>query len=278
MKKRWCRMVAAVMTCVLLCTMLSGCSVIDNLRASTATQVDADTLSWNGATYKRLDENLSSKAWLYDVDYNRSVYINTDNIPILLMPFLCTEYNPTGNDVFLRYYTYNGFSSMEYVDGYEMSYYCREDRYDEVVRQLLEGLELTVYQYEYFDYDDNEIHTYYFTEEERAAFLDVVSPMNRWNGMLYGSDWTTTVYACTEDGLHGPMYEILQDDGAYYVAYYPQEDYYADYDVYDEYTEDYVTEYYRVPREYYELFRKILADSMREQTEWNSRMNEWDEL
>ncbi len=265
MKKRWIRLTAVVMVCVCLCTSLCGCSVIDDLRTANASLLDDGTIVWNGVNYKPLDGNLSEQIWFVDVDYERSVYVNPDNVPILLMSIFCAEYNPTENDVFLVSYSgyVEGFGS--YTQIFDAKYYCREDRYKDVMRQLCDGLELTGLFYQFWRADSGEIGIYSFSEEECAAFRDVLTPMNRWNTPVYGKDWSTTVYPCTSDGLVGDeVYEILQDDGAYYIAYYPY-DYYADFGPYGE-TDEELTEYYRVPLEYYDLFNVLLMDSVQEQT------------
>ncbi len=272
MKKRMIRLMATVMVCVLCCTSLCGCSAIDELRASVVTVVDANTVEWNGVKYKLIDDTLLAGVDFDSIDFDHSVYVNPDGVPVLLMSFLCASYNPTENKVFLTGYgAYWGENTR-----FDYSSYCREDRYNDVVRQLNEGLDLTGFLYSYYDAEDGEEHNYRFSKEECEAFRESVSPMNRWTTPVYSSEWPTTVYAYTEDGLlDSSMYEIIQDNGAYYIVHYPpMSDYDSDLGFDDEAYED-AAIYYRVPQEYYELFNKMLADSLREYTEWYSDMNEW---
>ncbi|MBQ3093762.1 MAG: hypothetical protein IJC52_01200 [Clostridia bacterium] len=263
MKKRVWRVLCVLMTCALLCTVFCGCDVIDELRAANATQPDDRTVVWNGATYIRLDALKSQKIEVGGIDLDRSVYINTDNVPALLLSMFCAELNPSINNVFLCYTNY------DYTDMFESyvpasSYYCREDRFDDVVRQLRDGLELTGYMYEYYDFEEGESHVYNFTQEEIKAFESVIFPAYRWGTSVYDYDYyLTTVYASTNDNLLDvtQMYEIMKKGDTYFVAFYPevQADYYWD---------DETVEYYRVPKELNDVFERMLEKSMSEYTYW----------
>lgn len=271
MKKRVWRVLCVLMTCALLCTVFCGCDVIDELRAANATQPDDRTVVWNGATYIRLDALKSQKIEVGGIDLERSVYINTDNVPVLLLSMLCSTYYPTVNNVFLSRENYIEWPSDTIDAGeYYAHYYCREDRFDDVVRQLRDGLELTGYMYEYYDFEESESHVYNFTQEEIKAFESVIFPAYRWGTSVYDYDYLTTVYASTNDNLLDvtQMYEIMKKGDTYFVAFYPevQADYYWD---------DETVEYYRVPKELNDVFERMLEKSMSEYTYWEELEVDW---
>ena len=267
MKKHVFRIISLLMLCALLCTSLCGCDAIDELRASVGTKTDDNTVVWNGVTYKRMDALQSSKIEVGGQNYDQAVFLNDDNVPVLLMSMFCAEYHPTENGVFLCGVDYDAWSAgikpIGSEEGYVTWYYCREDRFDDVAAQLRDGLDLTGYQYNYYDYDEGKTKTYNFTEEDIAMFENVVSPANRWQVSNYNWQWSATVHHCTQDGLIDTTkyYDIVNNNGVYYVEYATNAQ--GDAWNYD------VIEYYRVPKEYTAEFDRLFDGAKREHTYWD---------
>ena len=264
MNERCKRVVSVLLLCVVFCTTFVGCDNIDDLRTAKAILVDCDTVEWNGAAYKRVDELLTDKMDVFGCDPKRLVYVGEENVPSLLLPMFAVEYHPSEGDVFLRRDTFTDILWLpdgddDRTDAYAR-YYCREDRYDDVMRQLLSDLAVTGYVYSYRNEYMTERGLYCLTADEKAAF-DAVLTVNNSCAYPEMGEWVTTIYARTDDGLLDEIvYDVLRDQEVYYIARYNKASMY-------ETPEDSRTqECYRVPAEYNDVFSVMLEKALCEMT------------
>ena len=133
--KKFIRFVALL---VLLCISLSGCSYLDELRASRAVSNEDDTIViCDGVRYLLLPEN---KYFYPDFTDDSTIYfIDDEEIPLLLTDILGSWGYKSKDGRFLQ------------DDSAITQNYCREDLYDSIVERMNEGFEPELYCYSYYD-------------------------------------------------------------------------------------------------------------------------------
>ncbi len=162
--KRWMAAAAAF----LLCFSMSGCARLDEMRARHAVWQEDGTILWNSAVYKPLPavkEAEVNSTRLKDVP----IHVTEADVPVLLSTQYYDYFECDPNGIFLRgYVEENG----EYYGEYKL--FCREDRYEEVAAELVNGFVSKGLCYDYFDSRLGSIQTYYVTAEQEYALSYVL--------------------------------------------------------------------------------------------------------
>ena len=203
------------------------------MRARQAFLQEDGTLLMNGHVYKELPA--FNRELNLDADYNDRVYITGSDVPVLLSQLLFNNNS----------YDYLMGDGAIIVAGYEVfTYYCRADRYDELVAAIEADAPMTKMFYNYPVRDTGEMKAYFLTDEEKAAV---------WTALVEGEemDWSEvsshsgiSLYSCTEDELFmEDAIELEYSDDTYYIV-----DSFGGESVYTE-----------VPAEYKALFDSIVA-------------------
>ena len=173
--KKWKRWIAIVLVS-LLCLSLCGCQRLEDMRAVHAVWQEDGNILWDGNVYHKLevDTSLENFDFTYAYDY-RCIYVTEADVPVLLSNWFGDLVDVRANGMVLEYYNYRLLEE-------EYQFYCREDVYDEVVRDLTMGVQLNTYFYPYYDFDSDESKRYYLTEEQANTMhriLTTVTPVTR---------------------------------------------------------------------------------------------------
>lgn len=242
MKNKFHRLLCVVVA-VALCLSLSGCQVLDKLKAEQAHWTD-DTRTafvWKDVTYRLLPETETDLS--LRCSENKTVTVTKTDVPVLLSPFLGTWMELTENEEVVEY--------LDYEQGGEYYCYCREDRYDAVLDALQTGnVTFNAAGYYYSGYDEIETNTYTLSKKEYAAVnavLETVEPERFADRDLF---WNTAgsvanLYQFSADGLFELAWvDICVLDDVYYLCRVDEN--------YDEW-------WYTVPKEYTNVFRSLMA-------------------
>ncbi len=235
--KKTCRLLALAVALMLLCTAMTGCNALDDMRARHGiVSDDHSTITLNNEKYIRLPNNPYFEPTRDDMTV---ITVTTPEVPLLLAEF-------TNNDY---YYKLNG---GEYIVNDNDDYYCPEAKYTSLAARLQAEFNPTGYCYAYtvIDEDTYEFttHFYMLTEKQIEAVDTVITasePSEQYSyDERYSSD-TVILEACTADGLlREEQYMIVQESGGRYAII-----------LCDEYNP--LT--YAVPAEYQSTFAAIVA-------------------
>ena len=195
---------------VLLCVCLSGCSYLDELRATRAVVTEDGTIRFfDGAEYKLLPE---SKYFDPDLGDYTTIYVAADEeIPLLLI----ADFGDYG------YKSENGQFIEVYPQEYSYQRYCRADSYDVILSRINSGFTPDVYAYSYYDYKTDSDQFYTLTAQQAEALEAVLAtqepyqlPSNAKLTYLY----SVRLYQCSRDFLFR-KYAVLifYNEGKYYV-------------------------------------------------------------
>jgi hypothetical protein len=201
---------------VLLCVCLSGCSYLDELRASRASlEEDGSVVLADGTKYLLLPEN---KYFCYDYTNNTSIYVMEDEeVPLLLITGSGNSGFITPDRQFLRVY-------LEGVN----QYYCREDTYESMLERMNNSFTPELYCYSYYDYDtfyDYETYEqvlYTFTPQQAEALESVLAnqePLTLPAGAKLDYDYQVSLDHYSSDYLfRKDSVDICFSDGTFYVV------------------------------------------------------------
>lgn len=156
--KRW----LAAFVAFLLCISLSGCAKLDELRARHAVWQEDGTILWNDAVYKVLPDVLEAEANISTRLQDTPIHVTESDVPLLLSSQFYDYFESDPEGVFLRGYM-TEFEG-KYFGNYKL--FCREDRYEEVAAELVDGFVPAGLCYDYFDYHMQTMQTYYVTKEQ----------------------------------------------------------------------------------------------------------------
>lgn len=140
---------------------LSGCSYLDELRASRGVFTEDGTIVMSdGTKYLPLPEN---EYFYPDFANDSDIYIVEDEeVPLLLTDILGDWGYKSQDGQFLKAFSPNGYQ-----------YYCRGDLYDSIVGRMNEDFTPELYCYPYYDYETYEQILYTFTPQQAEALEDV---------------------------------------------------------------------------------------------------------
>ena len=188
---------------------LSGCSYLDELRASRASlEEDGSVVLADGTKYLLLPEN---EYFCYDYTNNTSIYVMEDEeVPLLLISGSGHSGFQTPDGQFLRVYLKGA-----------NQYYCREDIYESILERMNEGFTPELYCYSYYDYETYEQMLYTFTPQQAEALESVLAnqePITLPAGAKMDYDYRISLEHYSSDYLFSKdSVEICFAEGTFYV-------------------------------------------------------------
>lgn len=209
MKKNFKRIFVLFLAVIQL-TLLCGCDALDEMRRNQAFYGEGTDIIWNGATYKLLPPC----EYLYpEMDYETTVWTTADDVPVLLSQMLAEQpLTPSTDGVILE-------------QDYDTGYYCREDKYEQLIQRIQEGFDTEVVCYTYAVYDEEEweyIEKTYTLTDEQVEVIELITatvePDTMGEGWSLDYQWSVPLQECSEDMLlrrYGP--EIAFTGRTYYL-------------------------------------------------------------
>ena len=193
------RMIAAVLLCAVALSCV-GCVNLDELKAHHAIWKDEaqTTLELNGETYKKMPVNNYFEIWEYD---SANVFITTEDVPVLLAEQFGTRMNLSKDHTILESY---------WQENDQPIYYCRADQYDEVVKQMVEGVSFDLMIYDFWSFETFENTTYTLTTEQKNAVETVLKTQPTSLGINgYNEDYSIVLYRSSQNYLFREMIGTL---------------------------------------------------------------------
>lgn len=267
---------AIAIAIVLLCLSLSGCASLDLMREEQCfwtndDNIDSITLS-NGEVYLKLDDAVSENIYYTGYEYN-FVYVTKKDVPVLLSKEYSIQLELDDSENFIYgYIPEEQGIEMLIPNSLEDDYYffgggggkvmnllyCKEELYDDIMKQYNKGVEYTHYGYDYhfYTYDEdgmqeNTVSSRYDCTKEETAIVDKIlkdiKPQSN-SDIPYNSTHLCTLYKLSDENLFcKTQYEIYTVDDKYYLAKYSE--------ALDEYN------IYEVPSKYDSDFDKITKEA-----------------
>lgn len=220
--KRWVRILASALTVLALCGSLCGCVALDEARAGHAFWTEEGHIRLGESVYKKLP-SYWALAPLMRED-TTPVYVTEPDVPVLLREQYGSYLRCSKDGVFLQ-----GFFA-------EQVYFCREDRYAEVLSQIEAGFLPDSYGYSFFDYDPetgtSEEVFYQLTAAERAAVDNVLNTVTPQTFSINDSrtyDYAIRLEECAGEGLfrrylidvevQGETYHLVKEQNEELLVY-----------------------------------------------------------
>lgn len=189
------RIIAVLLLCVIAVS-CAGCAELDEMRAHHAIWLDEAqlTLDLNGVLYKRLPANSYFEIWTYEPE---DVFVTNADVPLLLSKQFGNRMCAGKDMIFLE-------SMWQETD--RAVYYCREDHYDETVRQITQGVELDLIIYDFWSFETGKDITYTLTAEQKAAVETVLKSKPTSLGINgFNEDYSVYLYRCSSNYLFRDM-------------------------------------------------------------------------
>ena len=244
--------IIAMVTALLLCVSLTGCKALDDMRAVHGTWNEDGSISLGDTRYLPLPECdlLSPPSANYYAD---TVYVTDKDVPVLLSQFF-KSFSMSDDGVLLE-------DETRFYDEV-ISFYCREDRYESLLKQIQEGPKLNGFYYSYYGSDNMERYVLTPAQADAVNFvLDTITPHT-----VYSLDWDycVTLTACSEDQyFNGAEYDLLSLKNRYYLVvnaiYSNQEPLICD-----------------VPAEYYSMFSDIMRNYIENEDALENEYEDWE--
>lgn len=169
MMKKWKRWLVLALATV-LCLSLCGCAELETMRAEHGVWQEDGSILWNGAVYRKLENTTAVEEFDFTYSYV-TIYVTEPDVPVLLSTMF-----GEGMDVY-AYGTILGHYDYRLAEG-RTTWYCREDVYDEMVKELEGGIQLNTYFYYYYDYQKGESVKYYLTEEQANTIHRILTTVD----------------------------------------------------------------------------------------------------
>ena len=209
--KKMKRLIAAVLLCVVALS-CAGCVNLKELKAHHAIWKDEaqTTLELGGETYKRLPDNKYFEIWKYDAE---NVFITTEDVPVLLADQFGTRMSISKDHTILE--------SNWYENDHPV-YYCRADLYEDIVKQMTEGVSLDLMVYDFWSFETGEDVFYTLTAEQKAAVETVLNTQPTSLGTKgYDEDYSVWFYRSSQNYLFREMIGNLSVlNGEYRIIVY----------------------------------------------------------
>ncbi len=222
-----------VMTSLVLCISLTGCSWITSLRERQVTITQEGNFLVNGVTYLPLPE-VTYINDEYDYWDKESVVLAEEEVPLLLTTIIGEVIEMSDDKLLLR----------AFDEEYNNQYYCRADRYDELLEVIEGGYQPDGYCISYYDWDADEDKTYLFSKEEMDAVQTVVAkgPASP-NYKEYLHSVSVSSYM---ENLPFEEYEfdVVETEKGYFLEFYDME--------------SEMSVYYKIPAELKAIFKQIM--------------------
>lgn len=236
--KRWCVGLLSLLLCFSLC----GCAELDRMQAAHAVWVDEDTVAWNGYTYTLLEGYWDD----LNVHSATSIFITEADVPALLITWFGESAWVNNNGTLLSYYEddYRTGESGQRI-------FCRSDLTAWMKDAFINGYELEMFQYEYWNADTGLRCVYTLTAEQVQAVNTVLDTVEPFAVEEYYASDKDSVTLCG----YSPYGLFVEDigwiecmDGMYYIFRENGHEGYG-----------WNTDCYIVPNELYTVFESILA-------------------
>jgi len=153
--------IALVSLLCVVVTAITGCFSLQELKDKQAYFDEEGNICVGNYKYIAIGDAEDLYPDFYNCDL---VYFSDNEIPLLLTPEMCPSYTRSGDGIFL--------------DG-DKGYYCREDKYEEVVSALSKGHVAKGYKYTYFDYEEGTNKERILTDEEKEAIDEIFSTVKK---------------------------------------------------------------------------------------------------
>ena len=192
MKRAWKRCIALLL--ILLLTLgLCGCDALDDMRKAQMQLDENGDVVFEGIRYQRLPESEFLSPEYSGLHY---IYITEPDVPVLLSHILWEAMMDISDDGNFLIDMENGVC------------YCREELYESVFDQIVNGFEVAGMQYEYGFYDEEEgIYRwayYKLTQAQRETVyevLETVEPVAIGRDWYINGQWYIYLYECSADGF-----------------------------------------------------------------------------
>ena len=181
--KKMSKILAIILAVLMMCLCLGGCDEIDQMREEQAFWTDndsADSIEYNGQIYKKIDVSTNVPDPLYNSTREKYISVTDMDVPVLLSNSFGDYLEVSDDENFIYGYVYHK-NKTEYKGVYESSIeslYCKDDIYDAVVSKIKEGIEYTLYGYEYYTFDGEDDyvgkHHYYYLKDDEVKAVDKV--------------------------------------------------------------------------------------------------------
>ena len=245
--KKYLRLLALVLSFLLICLAFCGCIDLDDERKHHALWKDDEktVILLNNKEYKLLPKcETLNPIEKFDYDY----YVTENDVPLLSKSTYGDMVSLSADENFI---IYNGYEDAE-----EKHIYCIVDKYEEILSRINSTniLDFFCYEYDEYDAETEEYKTtlYRFTKEEAEAVSTVLrfGQMTIDNVYKYDSH-TMRVYRCSEDMLfRNYAFDLVVGKSKAHLV--------VEYTVDEEY-ETYTTTL-EVPDEDYSIFRQIAEE------------------
>ncbi|MEE1314167.1 MAG: hypothetical protein UHS49_00160 [Faecalimonas sp.] len=209
--KKMKRIVIAVGILAVMCVGLSGCRQIDNMRKKQAIVTSGEMIVIDGKEYLKLPEcefltpEFSYFADSYG-DSDSTIYMTDEEVPVLLSSIIGERGDISLDGIF--------------IDGYDGTYYCREDKYEEMLDIIEKGYQPDALTCSYFDSEQQKFVNYVFSEEEMKQIVDILAgPAEQ---LVDEEVWAATdVQSCmTGYPFSEHAFDILQIEEGYFFELY----------------------------------------------------------
>ena len=253
--KKVIRIITLVLTISLIAVSSCSCNALDTLKANHGYWNNNGGIILGENEYKLLPYN---EYFIPEtMTYNTEITITDKDVPVLA-------------GVFVGMYGYISDDGLIIELRDEVDYYCRADKYDEILNRINGDLQFDNYSYSYEVFNEEDelsISWYTLTNEQKAVVdnvLNTVTPTVLPNNMNIEYDYCIYLEECSSDMLFRRDFtEIGYTDGKYYLI--------------DCYSSDEGTLLTEVPAEYNSVFEKI-CERYRESTyDIYSEGNEYEE-
>ena len=253
--KKVIRIITLVLTISLIAVSSCSCNALDTLKANHGYWNNNGGIILGENEYKLLPYN---EYFIPEtMNYNTKITITDKDVPVLAGAFVGMHGYISDDGLFIEL--------RDRVD-----YYCRADKYDEILNRINGDLQFDNYSYNYDAFsEEGEWSTswYTLTNEQKAVVdnvLNTVTPTVLPNNMNIEYDYCIYLQECSSDMLFRRDFtEIGYTDGKYYLI--------------DCYSSDEGTLLTEVPAEYNSVFEKICERYRESYYDIYSEGNEYEE-
>lgn len=189
------RILATLLLCALALS-LAGCAELDEMKAHHAVWgEERGTVLYNGAVYRALTPSDLLQIW----DAKDVIYVTDKDVPVLLSRWYGSTMSVDKSGILLECHGYSAWGGSELYT----SFYCREDKYPEIDRQLRQGPDLSRVIYSYWDEEGNE-KLYSLTADQIAAVEALLAGVPTESGIeryTLDEDFSFNLERASEDAL-----------------------------------------------------------------------------
>lgn len=238
--KKTLKLLALVISCLLICVAFVGCDNIEAMRKNQAIVTEEGVIC-NGKEY--IPFNQESEYLTPIIDREKMIFVTEKDVRVLLSGMLGTAYYMSEDGTFLYSDEYSS------IDVTLPAMYCLEEKYDEIVKKIEKGFEPVGYSYSTYDWWNDKMVDYYFTEAENKAVEKVFD--TEWQivsgPVSFDDDVFIDIISYSDDKLFSmDAFDLYKKgDGYYFVT--SDEDYNHEF-------------YYTVPEELKAVFQNIMDD------------------